>query len=192
MLAGLFPLIQAEIGYWYSQYRPALSEEQVISANSEACHTSYIKSSFSLFIPKLQVKADIVENVSVTNEKEYFEALSRGIAHAINTPLPSDEIGNTYLFAHSTANFWEIQRYSAVFTLLHQLKAGDKIYLFHLGKEFIYEVGENEVKGAFDLSPLEQEVYEPTLTLQTCDPPGIPINRRIVTAKLTEMRSCSD
>lgn len=145
---------------------------------------------YRIIIPKLGIIAPIVPNVSVTNEKEYNEALQQGVAQAVGTHLPSEEPGNTYLFAHSTPSIFDIQRYSAYFTLLHRLGTEDEIYIEFQGKRFLYSVKSNDVVKAFDLTPLESTYDTPTLTLQTCDPPGIPINRRIVTAELVEVSGC--
>ena len=61
-------------------------------------------------------------DVSVTDREQYFSALESGVAHALGTALPSEDPGNTYLFAHSTPNPLEIKRYAAVFTLLNKLE----------------------------------------------------------------------
>ncbi len=138
-------------------------------------------------IPKIKVNAPIIANVSVTDTNSYFKALESGVAHAENTPLPSGDAVNTYLFAHSTPNPLNIQKYAAVFTLLHHLAPGDLIIIFSHGQRFNYRVQSNKVTDSFDLTPLLRTVTQPTLTLQTCDPPGIPINRRIVPAELVKI-----
>jgi len=51
-------------------------------------------------------------------------------------------------------------------------------------KRYDYVVTESKIVKSFDLSPLLDPVDKPTLTLQTCDPPGIPINRLIILAEL--------
>lgn len=138
----------------------------------------------AILIPKIFVNTPIVWDVSVTNKDDYMQALNQGVAHAKGTPKPSTNAGNTYLFSHSTANAANISRYAAVFTLLHHLQKDDRIIIFYQGKRYDYLVEENEVISSFDTTPLLREADKPILTLQTCDPPGIPKNRRIVTARL--------
>lgn len=138
----------------------------------------------TIIIPKIDVNTPIIWDVSVAEKNAYLEALNSGVAHAKGTPSPSNQAGNTYLFAHSTANPADIRRYSAVFTLLHQLEIDDRIVIFYQGKRYDYLVEEEEVVPSFDTTPLLRSFDKPMLTLQTCDPPGIPKNRRIVTARL--------
>ncbi|MBM4402380.1 MAG: sortase [Candidatus Cloacimonetes bacterium] len=138
----------------------------------------------AILVPEIDVNAPIVWDVPVTDKNDYMQALNQGVAHAKGTPKPSTNPGNTYLFSHSTANVRNIARYAAVFTLLHHLQKDDRIIIFYQQKRYDYLVEENEVISSFDTTPLLREVDKPILTLQTCDPPGVPKNRRIVTAKL--------
>lgn len=138
----------------------------------------------AILIPKIDVNTPIVWDVSVSDENAYLAALNSGVAHAKGTAHPSSQAGNTYLFAHSTTNPIDIRRYSAVFTLLHQLETDDRIVIFYQGKRYDYLVEKEEVVPSFDTTPLLRSFDQPMLTLQTCDPPGIPKDRRIITARL--------
>lgn len=138
----------------------------------------------SIIIEKINVNAPIVWDVSVTDEKEYEAALQQGVAHVKGTEKPSDTPGNTYLFAHSTINPTQIQKYGAVFTNLKNLKKDDRIIIFFEENRYDYQVEKVEVVKGFNTTPLLREVSKPTLTLQTCHPPGIPKDRLIVTAEL--------
>lgn len=138
----------------------------------------------SIIIESIGVNSPIVFDVPVDDRAEYERALNLGVAHAQRTSKPVDRPGNTYLFAHSTANEANIARYAAVFTKLHQLPVGERLTLFYQDKRFDYEVVKQEVVDRFEVSVLAREYDFPALTLQTCDPPGQEINRRIVTAKL--------
>lgn len=144
-----------------------------------------LSTEFGIVIEKIGVNAPIVANVNVASYKEYFEALKSGVAHAADSPSPG-EPGNTYLFAHSALDFWNFGKYAKVFTLLGQVEAGDRIVLFYQGRRFDYLVEKKEIFKGFDLTPLLRTYAEPTLTLQTCDPPGTALNRLIVTARLVK------
>lgn len=137
----------------------------------------------AIIIEKINVNAPIVMDVPVTDKNKYNEALKNGVAHAAGTAYPGNS-GNAYLFAHSTVNPLEIQRYSAVFTLLNKVERGDRIVVFFRNQRYDYLVEEKEVVASFNTKPLLRTYDYPVLTLQTCDPPGIPRNRLIVTAKL--------
>lgn len=138
----------------------------------------------AIVIEKINVNAPIVWAISVTDADEYSKVLNTGVAHAKETPKPGNEPGNTYLFAHSTLQPNQIERYGAVFTNLKNLQRDDRITIFYEGKRFDYQVKKIEIVKGFDTTPLLREVTKPTLTLQTCHPPGMPKDRLIVTGKL--------
>ena len=135
----------------------------------------------SIVIEKIGVSAPIVINVSVQNQDAYKEALRYGVAHAKGSALPG-QTGNTFLFAHSSINFWELGKYATVFNLIGKLEAGDIIVLFYKGERFDYEVIDKRVVQGFNTLPLVRQTTYPILTMQTCDPPGTTLNRLIVTA----------
>lgn len=146
-----------------------------------------VNKDFSVVIEKLGVSAPIVADVSITDEKAYFAALKDGVAHASTSPYPSEDPGNVYLFAHSAVNFWELGKYAKVFNLLRKLDVGDDIHVFYDNKDYRYQVVNKEVYDGWNTYPITRTVIEPTLTLQTCDPPGTTINRLVVTSKLVSV-----
>lgn len=147
-----------------------------------------VNTDFSLVIEKIGVNAPIVKDVAVSDKDAYFEALKSGVAHAGVSELPSERPGNVYLFAHSSINFWRFGKYATVFNLLRKLELGDRIHVFYGGDDYIYEVVNTETLKGFNTYPITRPVIEPTLTLQTCDPPGTSINRLVVTSKLIEVK----
>ncbi len=147
-----------------------------------------VNKDFALVIEKIGLNAPVVADVSVTNPDAYNLALKEGIAHASISNYPSGEAGNTYLFAHASTNFWELGQYATVFNLLRKLEVGDRAHIFFDSKEFVYEVVNVEVLDGWNTYPITRPVIEPTLTLQTCDPPGTTLNRLVVTSKLLEIK----
>lgn len=137
---------------------------------------------FSVVIPKIEVNAPIVKGVSTVNSKEYIEALRYGVAHAKGTSLPGQN-GNTFLFAHSSLNFWQLGPYATVFNLLHQLEKGDIIIIYYQKQPYVYRVYEKEIVSGFNTEPFDIEYDQPVVTLITCDPPGSTINRLVVKAR---------
>jgi len=138
---------------------------------------------FGIVIEKVGVNAPVVENVSVNDKNEYLKALDSGVAHAKFTAKPGQP-GNSYLFAHSSLDFWNYGPYSGVFNLLRKLEKGDRIVVFYQGERFDYYVTAKEVVSGFNTDPLLRTFPTPYLTLQTCDPPGVALNRMIITAEL--------
>ncbi|MFH1955802.1 MAG: sortase [Patescibacteria group bacterium] len=144
-----------------------------------------VNTTSSIVIEKIGVSAPIIINVDVTNSGKYTEALRSGVAHAKGSALPGAN-GNTFLFAHSSINFWELGKYATVFNLLGKLEAGDIIVLFYKENRFDYEVIDKRIVAGFNTLPLLRQTTSPVLTLQTCDPPGTTLNRLIVTARIRE------
>lgn len=142
---------------------------------------------FSLVIEKINVNAPVVKDVPIIDEKAYLSSLKKGIAHASFSAYPSEENANVYLFAHSSNNFWELGKYSSVFNLLYKLNTKDQINLFYEGKRYVYEVENKILINDFKVDETIYEYFGPTLTLQTCYPPGTTLNRLVIRAGLIEV-----
>ena len=198
VLLAVGPLIYDEIWYSvkelknqeFSVNNPQAQEDSVFARflSSKPISMTPVNTDFAVVIEKIGVNAPIKADVSVTDEDAYLESLKEGIAHAITSPYPSQEAGNVYLFAHSSLDFWQLGRYARVFNLLRKIEVGDKIHVFYAGKEYVYKTVNIEVLDGWNTYPLTRPVIEPTLTLQTCDPPGTTRNRLVVTANLIEVK----
>lgn len=140
--------------------------------------------SFSIIIPKIGASAKIFPNVDITNEKDFLPILLKGVAHAKGTVFPGIK-GNTYLFAHSTDNFWDVGRYNAVFYLLKDLSPGDEIVIFFHNKRYNYVVKSSKIVDPSDISNIvdAQKIDKEQLILQTCWPPGTVWQRLLVFAE---------
>lgn len=142
-----------------------------------------VNTDYSIVIPKINVNAPVVADVNPADKAAYMDALNYGVAHALGTVKPG-EVGNSYLFAHSTADIFNIERYAAVFTLLNKLEPGDRITTFYDGKRYDYKVTRKYIVDFNNVTPLTATYDKPVLTLQTCDPPGTEFQRLIITADL--------
>lgn len=192
------PLVKDEL--WYQlktlkgqEYGLNIANGQADSAFGRFLSTTPItitpvNKDFSVVIEKIGVNAPITADVPVTDERAYNEALKKGVAHASISQYPSKSPGNTYLFAHSSINFWELGKYATVFNLVRKLEIGDRIHVFYQNQDFVYEVVNKETLKGWNTYPLTRPVIEPTLTIQTCDPPGTTLNRLVITAKLIEVK----
>lgn len=142
-----------------------------------------VSTDFGIVIEKINANAKVVPNVDPSNQTEYTNALSQGVAHAKGTSLPG-EAGNSYLFSHSTDAPWNIIRYNAIFYLLGKLEKDDRVIIFYQGRRYDYIVFDKAIVAASDTHFLTDKYNQAVLTLQTCDPPGTTINRLIIRAKL--------
>jgi len=137
---------------------------------------------FTVMIPKIGANEKIVANVSPDNEAEYLEVLRTSIAHAKGTAYPGID-GTTYLFAHSTDNFWNVGRYNAVFYLLNKMEKGDDIVLFFNNKRFNYKVTDTKIVDDTDTHYIDSALGQgERVILQTCWPPGTAWKRLLVFA----------
>lgn len=144
-----------------------------------------INTDFDVIIPKIGADAVVVPNVDPSNEDEYLKALKIGIAHAKGSVFPGI-VGTTYLFAHSTDNFWDVGRYNAIFYLLKDLSVGDSVVVYFGGKRYNYAVDSTTIVDPNDVSYLvNAQKTQEQLVLQTCWPPGTTYKRLLVVAKRT-------
>jgi sortase A len=172
---------------WQSPETPDKGESSFIKAifNKKPLAISPINREFSIVIPRIGLSVPVVKNVSVSDKDEYINSLKSGVAHAKNTALPGKS-GNSYYFAHSSINFWELGPYATSFNLLNLLAPGDLIYIYYNDKEYTYKILQTEKVKGWDTAPYYRDFVRPMLTLQTCDPPGTTLNRLLVLAELYE------
>jgi len=178
ILAGLFILV---FTFWpVAKQEIKYETNKVFNIKPKALTAP--NTDFSIVIPKIAAVAPIVDNVDSQDPKNYLPALYRGVAHAKGTAYPG-QIGNTYLFAHSTDAFYNVGRYNAVFYLIGKLENGDEVDVWYKGQKIKYEVYEKRVVDANASQYLGSVGLGSTLTLQTCYPPGTTIKRLIVLAR---------
>lgn len=142
-----------------------------------------VSTDFGIVIEKIDANAKVIPDIDPGDEKQYSKALAKGVAAAKGSSKPGEE-GNLYIFSHSADAPWNIVRYNAVFYLLRELEAGDRIVVFYKGRRYDYAVFDKTIISPDDVSYLNNRYDKPVLTLQTCDPPGTLKNRLIVRARL--------
>ncbi len=140
----------------------------------------------TLAIPSLGVLAPVVY-VSETGEKTFQSALLNGVVHYPGSSLPG-EVGNVYIFGHSSDYAWSKGAYKSVFALLPKIKKGAEIKLTDSkGFMYTYLVTEQKVVGPNDVSVLAQDTAgKRILTLQTSYPIGTALKRYVVRAELRQ------
>lgn len=137
-----------------------------------------ISSESRLIIPKIRTNVPIFWNVS---QDQITQKLQDGVAHYEGTAVPG-QVGNIFIFGHSSYYLWAAGSYKDVFALLNELSGGDKIYVQYNGAQFAYEVTGQTVVDPDDTSVLTQG-NEKILSLMTCVPVGTNLKRLVVTAK---------
>lgn len=181
LIFSFYPIIKEEINYTVRTENPQKTTFGDLIERSKAGDMG-LDSYFSVYIPRLNAKANVIPNVNPGNQKEYLTALQDGVAHAKGTNFPGQN-KLIYLFSHSTDSPLNFARYNAVFYLLRKLEPGDRVILYFMDQEYEYVVAQKLVTSAKDTSWLIDKEEGEKLVLQTCDPPGTTFKRLIVVAK---------
>jgi len=116
-------------------------------------------------------------------EQDIQMALREGVIHYPGTAWPGEE-GNVFITGHSSYYPWDPGRFKDVFALLHEVKIGDDIVVYHIQKKFIYKIDSIKTVRPKDVDVLSQPKGQNRLTLMTCTPIGTNINRLIVSGHL--------
>ncbi|AHB39949.1 TPA: sortase [candidate division WWE3 bacterium] len=185
LLAIFYPSISNELKYRLSPPK-ADAEVKLTPSDTQNGGKEYIVAAdpyLSIVIPKIGANAKIIKDVNPLDSREYQKALTEGVAHARGTALPG-QIGNVFLFAHSSDNFLNANRYNAVFYLLNKMEKGDKIYLIFNRRKFEYTVTETKIVSADEISYMESESETAKVTLMTCWPAGTTFKRLVVVAEM--------
>lgn len=138
---------------------------------------------FSLYVPKINAKSKVLENIDLEKASEYLAALKRGVAHGKGTYFPGQG-KNIFLFSHSVSAPEFISAYNAVFYDLKLLEPGDEIIIYFSGVKYVYIVSEKIIVKPREVDFLTKDYGGETLILQTCDPPGTTLRRLLVIAEL--------
>ena len=163
------PVFKAEVNY------------QINQKNKIPTEVPPVDPEFSLIIPKINANTKVIKNVDPFDSTIYQSALTKGVAHAKNTATP-DQIGNTFIFAHSAGNWYQANQFNAVFYLLNKLEIGDEIIVYYQTKKYNYIVSQSKFIEGSELNYMKSKIDQKQLTLMTCWPPGTTLKRLIIIA----------
>jgi len=163
------PVFKAEVNY------------QLNKKAEKSLEISPVDPEFSIVIPKINANTKVIKNVDPFDSTIYQSALTKGVAHAKNTATP-DEIGNTFIFAHSAGNWDQANQFNAVFYLLNKLEVGDEIIVYYQAKKYNYIVSQSKFIEGSELNYMKSKIDQKQLTLMTCWPPGTTLKRLIIIA----------
>lgn len=163
-----FPIIKEELSYRLAASRDS---SQIIPVDQE----------FSIIIPKINANAKVIKDVDPFDSKIYQTALTQGVAHARGSSTP-DQPGNIFIFAHSAENWYEANRFNAVFYLLPKLVKNDEIDIYFRRQKYIYRVVDTKLISGNEYQYISSLPGQNQLTLMTCWPPGTTFKRLIVIA----------
>ncbi len=190
LLWNFFPVIYQETRYAFSKKDKdveVITKKEAssflgseISKNKEIVEP--VDENFGIVIPKIMANAKIIPGVDPNDSVTYQKILTQGVAATAGSTIPGTE-GNIFIFAHSGIDFYEAERYNAVFYLLDKLEKGDEIFIFYKGEKILYAVTESKTVGADKTKYYDEIPGKKTLTLMTCWPAGTNLKRYIVIAE---------
>ena len=182
-----YPLVFSELKYIFlrpnDKTRVVVDNTESDDKNINKYYVKAIDPEFGIFIPKIGANASVIPNVSPYDSGIYQQALTKGVAHAEGTVYPG-QIGNTFIFSHSSVNIYDANRYNAVFYLLRKLDIDDNFYLTYQGKVYKYKVFDKKIVEATEISYLNPNTVNNQATLMTCWPPGTTLKRLVVLGEL--------
>jgi len=136
-----------------------------------------------IVIDRIGVSATIFDDISTLESSIYNNALKNGVAHIKGTSH-IDDIGPSFVFAHSSRSVLGVNQGEAIFANLKLLEYNDKIVIYYRGVKHEYRVYDKLIVPANDNSIFKASLPEKSLVLITCDPPGTSVvNRLIVLSK---------
>lgn len=127
----------------------------------------------SITISAIDVTAPIVE-AGGTTERQYRDALDRGVLHFPGSSYPGKE-GLSVLLGHSAPEGWPKIKYDWVFTEIDALKEGDLVEICFNNNLYTYTVvDDREGRRIYEVGEDIPSMYEgkEEIVLMSCWPPG--------------------
>ena len=127
-----------------------------------------------------------IPSLGITDAKVSFkdDDLTKHLVHYPQTALPG-QLGSPVIFGHSTLpQFYDPQKYTAIFSTLPKVKVGADIFVNYDGIEYTYRISKTYEVKPNELWVLRQDYSQKTLKVVTCVPPGTTLRRLIVEAEL--------
>lgn len=129
-------------------------------------------------IPLIDVQNKTVENVKEL-ENIFMTELVNGIVRYPGSARPW-EVGNSFIFWHSSNFPWLEWKYNDVFALIDNLTFWDEVITYYWQKKYTYKIKEKKIIKPGDVSVLKRENNISEITLMTCWPVGTTLNRMVV------------
>jgi len=99
------------------------------------------------------------------------------------------EVGNAFIFGHSSNYPWVPSEYNDVFALLNTLETNDEIIVYYDQKKYIYRVTDRSIVQPGDTDALSsRDPSKKEISLMTCWPIGTTLERYIIFGELVESK----
>lgn len=138
--------------------------------------------SFSITIPSLDIRDLTVTHPADTLSNDgLLSVLHDGVGHLFSYPGRG---GKIMVYGHSSGYSWDVSEYTKIFSKVHSLQSGDRVYLTFNGRMYVYQVTGQQKISPSDVRPFTGDGEE--LILYTCWPVGSNKSRLIIKASPVE------
>lgn len=115
-----------------------------------------------------------------------MEELKKGVVRYPGTARPG-EVGNAFIFGHSSNYPWVISEYNDVFALLNTLETGDEVIVYYNQHKYTYKITDRSIVKPGDTKVLSaRDPNKKEISLMTCWPVGTTLERYIIFGELIE------
>ncbi len=116
----------------------------------------------------------------------FMEELKKWVVRYPGTARPG-EVGNAFIFGHSSNYPWVQSEYNDVFALVDTLENGDEIIVYYNQHKYTYRITDRATVEPGDTEVLSsRDPNKKELSLMTCWPVGTTLERYIIFAELVE------
>ncbi len=175
-------------------YSRSYKSDRLLSGISRSSAASFNVTPYEnrIIIPKLGKNIPLVDVNHDVNAKYgemhniFMEELKKWVVRYPGTARPG-EVGNAFIFGHSSNYPWVVSEYNDVFALLNTLTTGDDIIVYYDQKKYTYRVTDRATVDPGDTKVLSaRDPKKKEISLMTCWPVGTTLERYIIFGELIE------
>nr|MDD3720386.1 sortase [Candidatus Gracilibacteria bacterium] len=144
-----------------------------------------------IIIPKIGKNIPLIDikNRTVSGQSElnniFMQELENGVIRYPGSAKPGD-IGNAFIFGHSSNFPWIKGEYNDVFALLDKVSYDDEVIIYYNQKKYTYKIRNKTVISPGNVSILKGNKTKSEVSIMTCRPIGTTLNRLVVSGELVE------
>lgn len=135
-------------------------------------------------IPLIDIQQENISGLGELNDI-FMEELENGVIRYPGSGLPG-EVGNMFVFGHSSNFPWMEWDYNDVFALLDKVVFDDEVIVYYGQKKYTYKIRTKDIIKPGNVSVLKRNKGRSEITLMTCWPIGTTLNRMILIWELVE------
>lgn len=175
-------------------YSRSYGPDRLLSGISRSTSASFNVAPYEnrIIIPKLWKNIPLVDVDHPSNAKYgemhniFMDELKKWVVRYPGTAQPG-EVGNAFIFGHSSNYPWVISEYNDVFALIDTLKTGDDIIVYYNQKKFTYRITDRATVDPGDTKVLSaRDPKKREISLMTCWPVGTTLERYIIFWELVQ------